>query len=393
MRYLSNQSRIDADENAAGVHHPQPRVARRRRATLGNRCRKPPNPEGVVDGCSPEPLLNLRTLSEFFPTGSLGSQGVALGCNLQTLSAFTKHQQQTIRQTYWCRQDWVYIALSPLTLVLKRLCDLNSHLRRRIKEDIGRLKRHAREYPRRTYVQLAFVLLAAGGLKYFYSTASVNQLRWILAPTTWLVESVSGDSFQFESHAGYINSKHTFLIAASCAGVNFLITAFLMLALGHLWRRRTQTLTWIFTPVTALVAYGVTLVTNTVRISTALQLRAMRVESDWLTAGQLHRFEGIFIYFGFLLLLYVVSERLTNQRSNTSEAIPERGILPTLRSYMFPLVVYYTTTLGIPLINGAFRQRDFWEHSLFVLLIPLVFILPFAGFTFMRRVSRAHKLL
>jgi len=298
----------------------------------------------------------------------------------------------------WDRvRERAYDALSSLTCVFKR----QSRLKTQIKEYLEPVSPHPRPFSQgekgeinwKPYIQLSVVLLSAGGLKYFYSTASVNQLRWILAPTTWLVEIVSGDRFQFESHAGYMNSNHTFLIAASCAGVNFLITAFLMLALSHLWRRRVQTLSWIFIPATAMLAYGVTLVTNTVRISTALQLRAMRFESDWLTAGQLHRFEGIFIYFGFLLLLYVVSERLTNQRSSTSEGIPARGrLLPTLRSYIFPLLVYYVTTLGIPLINGAFRQRDFWEHSLFVLLIPLVFILPFAGFTFMRR-ARANKLL
>src|SRR6185503_724798 len=161
-------------------------------------------------------------------------------------------------------------------------------------------------------VQLIVILLCAVGLKYFYSTTSVNQLRWILAPTTALVEIISGQSFQFESHAGYINSDHSFLIAASCAGVNFLITAFLMLALGQLWRNRSQRLSWKFVPYAALIAYLVTLLANTVRITTALQLRSMRVESGLLSPGQLHRFEGIFIYFGFLLLLYVISDFLSS---------------------------------------------------------------------------------
>src|SRR5712691_8663665 len=86
--------------------------------------------------------------------------------------------------------------------------------------------------------QLVVVVLCAAVVKLYYSTASVNQLRWILAPTTLLVELVSGSRFEFESHAGYINSDHSFVIAASCAGVNFLITAFLMLSLRKLWRAR-----------------------------------------------------------------------------------------------------------------------------------------------------------
>jgi exosortase K len=258
-------------------------------------------------------------------------------------------------------------------------------------------------------VQLIVILACAAGLKFFYSTTSVNQLRWILAPTTALVELISGQNFQFESYAGYINSDHSFLIAASCAGVNFLITAFLMLSLGHLWRNRSQSLSWTFVPYAALIAYLVTLVANTVRITTALQLRSMRIESGLLSPGQLHRFEGIFIYFGFLLLLYVISDLVSsgasaalvdrlerkrlacNRRDPILRRQPRTLALQTFQRCLFPLVIYYGTTLGLPFLNGAFRQAEFWEHSAFVLLIPLVFVIPFAGFVFLRRISRAIK--
>src|SRR5688500_12683491 len=86
--------------------------------------------------------------------------------------------------------------------------------------------------------QLVVVLAIAFALKQHYSTASVNELRWILAPTTAIVELITGSQFQFESHAGYMNKEGTFLIAASCSGVNFLLTAFLMLSLRRLWQRR-----------------------------------------------------------------------------------------------------------------------------------------------------------
>ena len=267
--------------------------------------------------------------------------------------------------------------------------------------------------------QLSVVLLIAGALKYFYSTASVNQLRWILAPTTLAVESISGQRFYFESYAGYINSYHTFVIAASCAGVNFLLTAFLMLALGKLWRNQSQQVSWSFIPVAAVIAYVATLVANTIRITTSIQLRELRIESIWLSAGQLHRLEGIFIYFGFLLLLYVISDRLSSaapvvsaedrlerKRLAGSEVRSTRKMQPgtvalqslgrsrplvTFQRCLFPLLIYYGTTLGLPLVNGAFRQTGFWEHSLFVLLIPLVFVIPFAGFILMKRIRRAIK--
>ncbi len=223
--------------------------------------------------------------------------------------------------------------------------------------------------------QWVVVLLCAFALKLFYSTASANQLRWILAPTTALVELVSGTEFEFESYAGYLSSDRRFLIAPSCAGVNFLIAAFLMLSARKLLRDRTQNIAWGFIPAAALVAYLATLAANTVRITVALWLGQMPLESSWLSPDQLHRFEGIFIYFGFLLLLFVVSEKVSS------------GITSGLfGKSLFPLLVYYATMLGIPLANGAYRQGyGFWEHALFVLLIPLLLILPLATFRFYRQ--------
>src|SRR6185295_18264170 len=157
--------------------------------------------------------------------------------------------------------------------------------------------------------QVAVVLLMALGLKQYYSTASVNQLRWILAPTRLLVSLISGESFQFESYAGYITSDHTFVIAAACAGVNFLITAFLMLSLKKLWADQSAKVSWRFIPTAALVAYLATLAANALRITIALQLQRRPPDIGGLTASELHRFEGIIVYFGFLLLLFVVSER------------------------------------------------------------------------------------
>ena len=44
--------------------------------------------------------------------------------------------------------------------------------------------------PRRG-AQLLVILLCASGLKLYYSTASPNDLRWILAPTTFLNRTAS----------------------------------------------------------------------------------------------------------------------------------------------------------------------------------------------------------
>ena len=224
--------------------------------------------------------------------------------------------------------------------------------------------------------QLLVVLLCAAAVKLYYSTAGVNQLRWILAPTAVLVELVSGSRFEFEAHAGYVSSDRRFVIAASCAGVNFLLTSFLMLSLRRLWGDRSRDTPWRFIPCVALCAYLVTLVANTVRISTSLWVRRTPLDAGWLSPAQLHRFEGIIIYFAFLLLLFMVSEKVS-----AKNALREEGADGLFRRALYPLLFYYGMTLGIPLVNGAYKQgADFWEHALFVLLAPLVVILPLAAF-------------
>jgi exosortase K len=208
--------------------------------------------------------------------------------------------------------------------------------------------------------QLIVVLLCALALKSYYSTATADELRWILAPTTVLVSLLSGKSFEFESLTGYMSSDHMFVIAAPCAGVNFLITSFVMLSLRQLWRNRFQSVSWRFIPVAAVLAYASTLVANTMRIWIALH----PVKVSWLTANQVHRLEGIVVYFGFLLLLFMLTER------NVS-----------VKRFLFPLLIYYAMTLGIPLANGSWQQGTaFWEHFAFVLVLPLILMLPLAGF-------------
>ena len=218
--------------------------------------------------------------------------------------------------------------------------------------------------------QLATVTLCALALKQYYSTATANELRWILAPTTFIVELLSGRTFQFESYTGYMSSDHTFVIAVPCAGVNFLIMAFVMLALRRLWERRFESVSWRFLPISLASAYVATVVANAIRICVALEIQRRSVEVSWLTGNQLHRLEGIVVYFGFLMFLFVIVER---------------------RLLIFPVVIYYAMTLGVPLINGAFHRAGFWEHFGFVVVMPLVVMLPVLIVRFVRQDDRIYR--
>jgi exosortase K len=211
------------------------------------------------------------------------------------------------------------------------------------------------------------VLAIAVGLKAYYSTAAVDELRWILAPTATLVEWTTWTRFAYEPYVGYMSSDHRFLIAASCSGVNFLIAAFLMLSLRQLWRGPAG---WSFLLRSAFLAYLATTAANNVRISVAMQMQDLGPVVEWLDAEELHRLEGIVVYFGSLLLLFVLTER----RDASERLYPEKTA-SLLRRSVWPLAVYYAVTLGVPLANGAFSQGStFWRHALFVLLTPILII-------------------
>jgi exosortase K len=214
--------------------------------------------------------------------------------------------------------------------------------------------------------QLALVGLCALALKSYYSTATADDLLWMLRPTTALVELLSGQRFEFESYAGYMSSDRRFVIAVPCAGVNFLITAFLMVALRRLWRERFKAISWRFIPLAALLAYVATLIANTTRIWLALEMRARALAVSGLTGNQMHRLEGIVVYFTFLLLLFVLLEHFEAAKP-----------VKFARVLLFPLSIYYAMALGVPFLNGSFhRGSGFWEHSVYVLIVPLLLVVP-----------------
>ncbi len=225
----------------------------------------------------------------------------------------------------------------------------------------------------RSFGQLTAVLAIAAALKFYYASTNVDGLRWVLAPTTWLVEFISGMRFTFESNAGYMSSDHTFLIAASCSGINFLITAFLMLSLWKLWKSHNGNMEWHFLPLAIFYAYLTTIIANATRISIALNMRDIDPATIGLSLEQFHRLEGIVVYFGFLIALFFLSESFGSVDRTSSRPI-------NFRRYIFPFAIYYAVTIAIPLVNGAYNQGlEFWEHSLFVLTVPFIMILPFVG--------------
>jgi exosortase K len=219
---------------------------------------------------------------------------------------------------------------------------------------------------------LAVVALAAFGLKRHYADATTDALAWMLAPTAHLVALVTDVAFVAVPGEGYFSAERMFLIEKACAGVNFMIAAFAMVAFALLHRARSVHDGAAVVIVSLAASYVAAVLVNTIRIVIAMWLAAQPMFWTSLTAAEIHRLEGIAVYFGGLLLLYALVQWVDSGR-------------PSFR-YALPLGCYYAVTLGVPFVNGAQGGQAFLPHAAIVLLVPplLIFLVCGAQWFFSR---------
>jgi exosortase K len=165
------------------------------------------------------------------------------------------------------------------------------------------------------------VALVVWGLKRHYAEAGADALRWILQPTATLVGLVSGATFTMAPGEGYISRERMFLIEKSCAGVNFMIAAFGMVVLALLRRIRSGVSGAGVLAVGLAASYGAAVLVNTVRIAVAMWLAAHPAPVAALTPADVHRIEGIAVYFIGLVLLYELVRRVARVAPGTEARV------------------------------------------------------------------------
>lgn len=151
---------------------------------------------------------------------------------------------------------------------------------------------------------VAVALLVAWGLKRHYAEATAEELAWMLTPTTRLVSVITGATFEWRAGEGYFSHDRLFLIEKSCAGINFMISAFGMLTIVLCHRCAVARSALRILGVSLLASYVAAIAVNVVRIGIALQLAHHPLWLSSLSASDVHRLEGIAVYFGGLVLLH-----------------------------------------------------------------------------------------
>ncbi len=227
------------------------------------------------------------------------------------------------------------------------------------------------------------------GLKYHYSMAPAEHLKWILSPTAELVETITGHLFYFETGTGYINHDLKIIIAPACAGVNFLIAAFGMGFFAGIFKLSGLKSKCIWLIGCAAGAYLATISVNAFRIGISIALISADIHAGCFTPQRVHRMIGILIYFFFLCGFYhiiqnIICHKIANNPGNITRPIKEKkqknGIGKAVHIGIFPLVCYWMITIAVPWLNAAHKKdpAGFIEHSLTVGVLSFaVFVIFF----------------
>ena len=251
---------------------------------------------------------------------------------------------------------------------------------------------------KRTLGILLLVALAMWGMKRYYAEAQVDELQWILGPTATLVTALTSVPFEWEPGQGYLSRERFFLIAKACAGINFMIAAFGMVAVVRGRRVRSSRAAAGVLLMCVLASYSAAVCVNAVRIAVAMWLAAHPAGFAGMTAAQVHRVEGIACYFGGLVLLYQLVQYVDRgsecMGSGAEGTCPPKlarigrceGACPPKHTRIgrcegwVPLLWYLVITVAVPLANGAASSGKIYvEHTLFVIAVPLVLVALAAG--------------
>jgi exosortase K len=226
---------------------------------------------------------------------------------------------------------------------------------------------------------LGFII--AFGIKLFYSKAASGDLEWILAPTVWWIKTLTGIAFEKVENLGYVNHHFRFIIAPVCSGVQFLVIAFATIFFSFVHRLGTKRRGFYWIALSLGFSYLFTIFVNGFRIILSLHLPKLDIGGELMTAERLHMLMGTAIYFISLLIIYQIARYISLKISGEVKKWPNREfngssdkpLWQTIGKNLPPVFWYFAITLGIPILNRAYKynSEQFWKYAVFLSGISL----------------------
>lgn len=204
------------------------------------------------------------------------------------------------------------------------------------------------------------IVLLVYGTKHWYSSASLNELQWILLPLVRLLEQVLPGNFVQQEDGTWLHPEWQILLVKSCSGINFFMMSLMSQAMGFAQRHevsnRPVLQRLLFPMVYALgVAWLLTLFANTLRIMLAMTCIRHPDFLGWtgLNGESQHRLAGLLVYFPVLVTqMACMQNRLTT-------------------AYWQAASIFLCMLVVIPLLTGnaLAHPQQFIRHCLWLLLV------------------------
>jgi len=163
---------------------------------------------------------------------------------------------------------------------------------------------------RRAALILAALLVgAAFALKWWYRSATADDLGFVLKPVSVLVSALTGASPVQEADGSFLFPALGIRIDRSCSGINFLTIATACFALVILKRPDGGCARPVLALLAAGGAYLLTIAVNSGRIATM----ALAKQSGFLLAPRAHEAVGAFFFLGALLVAVLLLHRFMHR--------------------------------------------------------------------------------
>lgn len=250
-----------------------------------------------------------------------------------------------------------------------------------------------------------FGLIVLFCLKWYYSMASVDDLDFIIGPTAWWTETLSGNTFKRVPGLGYINNTNEFIIVSSCSGINFLIVLFSTLLYSFIHRLRTNKVKLMWLVFSLVFSYIITIGVNGLRIILSMYLLNLDIYGAFITPERVHRLEGVVVYFVALFILFLLLDRkvvpllykgvcehdTVNLRKSKHLAKPMKRLIITCAP---PVFWYFVVTIGIPIVNRGYKKEgvQFLEHSAVIISVSFVSVLVYCLISKLKRAGISDRI-
>ncbi len=161
-------------------------------------------------------------------------------------------------------------------------------------------------------------------LKLVYRHLETADLTFLLAPTNKIVELMTGFKAEFLAKSGFYFTSLNVVINKSCSSFNFMLISFLAFTYVSVRETLTQPQKSLALLGSMLLAYLLAIVSNSIRIYTAIKLLPFSQAFSPDYKDITHEGIGIITNLTFLLLAYFLLERLLQKKKQNDE-VPQKS--------------------------------------------------------------------